>query len=92
MCSECWVGWVSAGWVDGGTGYVGRWGRPGLERIGYSDEVWAWEGNFRLKIWMLHCIYSLAFDIWQWLTQTPGSPVVSFGYKPASSHHSPPTN
>lgn len=41
---------------------------------------------------MLHLIFSLAFDIWQWLTQMPGSPIVSFSCKPASSHHSLPAN
>lgn len=53
--------------------------------VGYRDTACIWQGSFRLKIWMLHSICSLAFDIWQLLSQLPGSPDVLFSCKPASS-------
>ena len=99
MGSEVQQGWVSAGWVDGGMA-----GRDGLARwaggqatcwegLEYIDWDRAQEGSLRLKIWTLHSIISLAFDIWQLLGHMPGSPAASFNCRPASSPlDSPPTN
>lgn len=52
---------------------------------GYRDIACSWQVSFRLKIWMLHSICSLAFNIWQLLSQAPGSPVALLSGKPACS-------